>query len=194
MSHKDMGWHPDMPDVSIIRECAARNFIILSGDKSMERVPEERQAIIDGKCKVFMFDDSNKTRTEDWIASVLIGTTTHARYHQKDQRTAVRHNQALSHLQPHWRCPLRGKGWRRLDRRRNRSPAAATNRSRTPERKHETAPEAAKRTKLCEYLRSAALNRELIGQVSCCRNITGISLLHSVQSQNDESIATRKMI
>ena len=40
---------------------------------SMERVPEERQAIIDGKCKLFIFGDSDKTRTEDWIASVLIG-------------------------------------------------------------------------------------------------------------------------
>jgi hypothetical protein len=73
VSHKDLGWHPDMPDVNIIRECAARNYVILSGDKSMERVPEERQAIIDGKCKVFMFGDTDKTRTEDWVASVLIG-------------------------------------------------------------------------------------------------------------------------
>lgn len=62
-----------MKDVSIINECAARNYVILSGDKAMERVPEERQAIINGKCKVFMFENSDKTRVEDWVASVLIG-------------------------------------------------------------------------------------------------------------------------
>jgi hypothetical protein len=73
VAHKDMGWHPDTSDVTIIRECAALNYAIISGDKAMARVPEERQAIIDGKCKVFMFEDSDKTRTEDWIASILIG-------------------------------------------------------------------------------------------------------------------------
>jgi hypothetical protein len=73
VAHKDMGWRHDMKDVEIIDQCAARNFIILSGDKSMERVPEERQAIINGGCKVFMFADSDRTRTEDWVSSVLIG-------------------------------------------------------------------------------------------------------------------------
>jgi hypothetical protein len=73
VAHKDLGWHPDMADVTIIKECAARNFIIVSGDKAMARVPEERQAIIEGKCKVFMFEDSDRTRTEDWIASFLVG-------------------------------------------------------------------------------------------------------------------------
>ena len=71
--HRDLGWSHDLSDVEIIRECARRNLVILSGDKAMERVPEERQEIINGKCKVFMFDDTGKTRTEDWIASVLIG-------------------------------------------------------------------------------------------------------------------------
>jgi hypothetical protein len=71
--HRDMGWRHDIPDVEIIQQCAQKNLVILSGDKSMERVPEERQEIINGKCKVFMFDDTGKTRTEDWIASVLIG-------------------------------------------------------------------------------------------------------------------------
>lgn len=73
VAHKDMGWAHDMKDVQIINECAVRNFTILSGDKSMERVPEERQAIINGKCKVFMFSDSDKTRMEDWVSSLLIG-------------------------------------------------------------------------------------------------------------------------
>lgn len=71
--HHDFGWNHDLSDVEIIRQCAQRNLVILSGDKSMERVPEERQEIINGKCKLFMFDNTGKTRTEDWIASVLIG-------------------------------------------------------------------------------------------------------------------------
>lgn len=73
MAHGDLGWAGAKKDVEIIKECAAKNYTILSGDKSMSRVPEERQAIIDGKCKVFMFEDSHKTRTEDWVASVLVG-------------------------------------------------------------------------------------------------------------------------
>lgn len=44
-----------------------------SGDKSIERVPEERQAVINARCKVFMFDNSHMTRTEDWAASLIVG-------------------------------------------------------------------------------------------------------------------------
>ena len=38
-----------------------------------QRVPEERKAVIDAKCKVFMFDDSHIIRTEDWAAAFLVG-------------------------------------------------------------------------------------------------------------------------
>jgi hypothetical protein len=72
-THREFGWPGDKPDVEIIAECAARNLIILSGDKSIERVPVERQAVINGRCKVFMFDDSHITLTEDWLASLLVG-------------------------------------------------------------------------------------------------------------------------
>ncbi|MGB8986770.1 MAG: hypothetical protein WCC37_09225 [Candidatus Sulfotelmatobacter sp.] len=46
--------------------------MIISGDKQIARVPEERKAVVDGKCKVFMFDDGHETRTEDWAAAVLV--------------------------------------------------------------------------------------------------------------------------
>lgn len=62
----------NMPDVEWIAECAKQNWVILSGDKSIEEVPAERQAVIDGKCKVFMFDDSN-SKAEEWIAAILVG-------------------------------------------------------------------------------------------------------------------------
>jgi len=62
-----------MLDTDIIAECGKQGWVIISGDKSIERVPEERQAVIDARCKVFMFDDSHVTRTEDWAASLLVG-------------------------------------------------------------------------------------------------------------------------
>lgn len=68
-----MGWLPNMLDTEIIAECGKQGWVIISGDKSIERVPEERQAVIDARCKVFMFDDSHVTRTEDWVASLLVG-------------------------------------------------------------------------------------------------------------------------
>ena len=61
-----------MTDVEWIAECAKQNWVILSGDKSIEEVPAERQAVIDGKCKVFMFDDTN-SKSEEWLASILVG-------------------------------------------------------------------------------------------------------------------------
>jgi hypothetical protein len=63
---------PTMKDVEWIAECAKQNWTILSGDKSIEEVPAERQAVIDGKCKVFMFEDTNST-SEEWLAAILVG-------------------------------------------------------------------------------------------------------------------------
>src|ERR1700751_3499 len=60
------------PDVEWIAECAKQNWVILSGDKSIEEVPAERQAVIDGRCKVFMFDDTN-SKAEEWVAAILVG-------------------------------------------------------------------------------------------------------------------------
>jgi hypothetical protein len=70
--HKTLGWLPGMQDADWIAECGKNDWAILSGDKKIEMVPEERQAVINAKCKVFMFSDSHETRTEDWIASFLV--------------------------------------------------------------------------------------------------------------------------
>jgi hypothetical protein len=70
--HMNQGWPSDMPDVDWIAECGKNNWVIVSGDKEIQRVPEERQAVIGAKCKVFMFDDGHETRTEDWAASLLV--------------------------------------------------------------------------------------------------------------------------
>jgi hypothetical protein len=71
-THKNMGWMNNMLDVDIIAECGKKGWALLSGDKSIERVPEERQAVINAKCKVFMFDDSHETSMPDWAASLLV--------------------------------------------------------------------------------------------------------------------------
>lgn len=60
------------PDVEWIAECAKFDWVILTGDKSIEEVPAERQAVINGRCKVFMFEDSN-SKTEDWVAAIMVG-------------------------------------------------------------------------------------------------------------------------
>jgi PIN like domain len=70
--HKTLGWRAEMPDTEWIAECGKNNWVILSGDKKIETVPEERQAVIDAKCKVFMFDDSHQTTTHDWAASLAV--------------------------------------------------------------------------------------------------------------------------
>jgi hypothetical protein len=62
----------EMPDVEWIAECAKHNWVILSGDKAIEEVPAERQAVIDGKCRVFMFDDTT-SKSEEWLAAILVG-------------------------------------------------------------------------------------------------------------------------
>jgi hypothetical protein len=62
----------DADDKDWIERCGSHGWVIISGDKNISRVPEERQAVIEGRCKVFMFDDSDVTRTEDWAASLLV--------------------------------------------------------------------------------------------------------------------------
>lgn len=67
-----LGLLADADDKDWIALCGKQDWVIISGDKNISRVPEERQAVIDSRCKVFMFDDSDITRTEDWAASLLV--------------------------------------------------------------------------------------------------------------------------
>ena len=62
----------DADDKEWIELCGKHQWVIISGDKNIFRIPEERQAVINAGCKVFMFEDSDVTRTEDWAASVLV--------------------------------------------------------------------------------------------------------------------------
>lgn len=67
-----LGLSSDADDKEWIAACGKHEWVIISGDKNISRIPEERQAVIDARCKVFMFDDSDLTRTEDWAASLLV--------------------------------------------------------------------------------------------------------------------------
>jgi len=70
--HNNQGWPYDMLDKDWIAECGAKGWAIISGDKKIAIVPEERQAVIDAKAKVFMFDENHETHTEDWAAALLV--------------------------------------------------------------------------------------------------------------------------
>ena len=67
-----LGLPANAHDTKWIAACGVNNWVIISGDKNISRIPEERQAVIDSKCKVFMLDDSDLTRTQDWAASLLV--------------------------------------------------------------------------------------------------------------------------
>jgi hypothetical protein len=55
-----------------IARCGQEQWIVLSGDKSIETVPENRQAVIDAKCKILFFNDSS-SYPEEWAAAVIVG-------------------------------------------------------------------------------------------------------------------------
>jgi hypothetical protein len=65
------GLSADADDEEWISHCAEHEWVIISGDKTIARDPHERQAVINGKCKVFMLDDSDVTPTEDWAAALV---------------------------------------------------------------------------------------------------------------------------
>lgn len=60
------------PDPEWIAKCGEQNWVILSGDKKIETVPENRQAVIDAQCKVIFFNDSSSL-PEEWAAAVIVG-------------------------------------------------------------------------------------------------------------------------
>ncbi len=65
-------FHQEARDPEWIAKCGQEEWVILSGDKSIESVPENRQAVIDAKVKVFFFNDTNSL-PEEWAAAVIVG-------------------------------------------------------------------------------------------------------------------------
>ncbi len=59
-------------DPEWIKLCGEKNWVIVSGDKKLETVPENRQAVIDAKARVFLLMDS-ESFPQEWAAAVIVG-------------------------------------------------------------------------------------------------------------------------
>jgi hypothetical protein len=64
--------HETVADPEWIKRCGQEGWVAISGDKRLETVPENRQAIIEAKAKVFILTDSNSP-PEMWAAAVIVG-------------------------------------------------------------------------------------------------------------------------
>ena len=51
-----------------------KGWIAISGDKRLETNVENKQAVIDAKCKVFVLTDTNSA-PEEWASAVIVGRT-----------------------------------------------------------------------------------------------------------------------
>lgn len=60
------------PDPIWIKHCAAKDWLILTGDKAIETDPINRQAVIDHKAKVFLLDE-NCSRALEWASAIIVG-------------------------------------------------------------------------------------------------------------------------
>jgi hypothetical protein len=54
-----------------IAECARRNWTVITGDRRIEKVPENREAVIQSGCKVFLLTDSN-SKPLIWASAIIV--------------------------------------------------------------------------------------------------------------------------
>ena len=64
--------HESIADPEWINLCGENGWVAVTGDKRIETVPENRQAVIDARAKVFLLSDSNSP-PEMWAASIIVG-------------------------------------------------------------------------------------------------------------------------
>lgn len=64
--------HETVSDPEWIKKCGENGWIAISGDKRLETVPENREAVIDARAKIFVLTDSN-SKPEMWGAAVIVG-------------------------------------------------------------------------------------------------------------------------
>jgi hypothetical protein len=64
--------HETIEDPVWIKMCGEKGWIAVSGDKRLETVPENRQAVIESKLKAFILTDSN-SKPEVWAAAIIVG-------------------------------------------------------------------------------------------------------------------------
>jgi hypothetical protein len=64
--------HQKVKDPQWIAKCGKEGWIAISGDKRIEKNVENKQAVIDAKCKLFLLTDSNSL-PEEWASAVILG-------------------------------------------------------------------------------------------------------------------------
>jgi hypothetical protein len=58
-------------DSAWIRAVAAKGYIIVTSDKTIETDPINKQAVIESKAKVFLLDENN-ARAVHWAAAIIV--------------------------------------------------------------------------------------------------------------------------
>ncbi|HET9308795.1 MAG TPA: hypothetical protein VFO46_22460 [Candidatus Sulfotelmatobacter sp.] len=64
--------HENIKDPQWIAKCGQKGWVAISGDKRIEKNVENKQAVIDAKCKLFLLTDTN-SRPEEWASAVILG-------------------------------------------------------------------------------------------------------------------------
>jgi hypothetical protein len=93
------GFAPETQDDVWIAECGKQGWVILSGDKGLERNPINRAAVTAAACKVFIFTD-NSSKAEEWAAAVIMARRQIARIIDKNNGPFYVHigKESHSHL------------------------------------------------------------------------------------------------
>jgi hypothetical protein len=64
--------HQFISDPEWLQKCAENDWVIVTGDKRIESAPENRQAVIETRARVFILGDSNSV-PEEWAAAIIVG-------------------------------------------------------------------------------------------------------------------------
>lgn len=64
--------HQGIKDPQWIAKCGEKGWIAVSGDKRIEKNVENKQAVINAKCKLFLLTDTNSL-PEEWASAIILG-------------------------------------------------------------------------------------------------------------------------
>ena len=64
--------HQTIKDPQWIAKCGKEGWIAISGDKRIEKNVENKKAVVDAKCKLFLLTDTNSL-PEEWASAVILG-------------------------------------------------------------------------------------------------------------------------